>query len=103
MASFLTSVLVVGQLPVGHPQPPLLEVPLADALPSLGPLLHLPTERQRRRARTYCTAAAAAAQCYTVPTITFASRSTYWRSTFQQGHPHLKWAALQGCVSLAFA
>lgn len=37
----LTSVLVVGELPVGHSKPPLLKV-LADAFPSLGPLLYLP-------------------------------------------------------------
>lgn len=42
MCACLTSVLVVGELPVGHSEPPLLEVPLADAFPSLGPLLYLP-------------------------------------------------------------
>ena len=35
---------VIGELPVGHPQPPLLEVPLADSLSSLGSFLHLPME-----------------------------------------------------------
>ena len=35
---------VIGELPVGHPQPPLLEVPFANSLSSLGSFLHLPME-----------------------------------------------------------
>lgn len=47
----LTSVLVVGQLPVGNTEPPLLEILLSNALSPLGPLVHLPVDRNAKITR----------------------------------------------------
>lgn len=41
----LTSVLVIGQLSVGHTEPSLLEVLLSDAFPSLCSLVHFPKQK----------------------------------------------------------
>lgn len=43
----LTSLLVIGQLPVGHTEPSLLEVLLSDALPSLCSLVHFPKQKKQ--------------------------------------------------------